>query len=48
VDPESFEVRDGRLFLFHRDPGLDTRALWLKKPGELVARADANWPALSG
>ena len=47
VDPESFQIRDGRLFLFYRDPGLDTRALWLKKPGELVARADANWPALS-
>ncbi|MGE5276657.1 MAG: YHS domain-containing (seleno)protein [Acidobacteriota bacterium] len=47
VDPESFEVRDGRLFLFYRDPGLDTRALWLRKPAELVSRADANWPALS-
>lgn len=47
VDPESFEIRTGRLYLFYRDPGLDTRALWLKKPDELISRADANWPTLA-
>ena len=47
VDPESFEVRDGRLYLFYRDPALDTRALWVKKPADLIAKANANWPALA-
>lgn len=47
VDPENFEVRDGQLFVFYRDPRLDTRALWLKDPKALKAKADANWPALA-
>ena len=47
VDPLSFAIRDGRLFVFYRDPALDTRALWLKKPADLVAAADQKWPALS-
>jgi hypothetical protein len=47
VDPLSFEIRNGRLLLFYRDPKLDTRALWLKKPDAITAKADANWPALS-
>jgi hypothetical protein len=47
VDPESYDLRGGRLYLFYKDPGLDARALWLKKPTELIQRADANWPALS-
>ena len=47
VDPESFELRGGRLYVFYRDPKLDTRALWVKKPAELIQKADVNWPALS-
>ncbi len=47
VDPQSFELRDGRLYVFYRDPKLDTRALWVKKPGELIQKADAKWPSLS-
>lgn len=47
VDPESYEIRDGRLLLFYRDPALDTRALWQKSPEQLAQKAAANWPALA-
>jgi hypothetical protein len=46
VDPESFEVRDGRLYLFYRDRELDTRGLWQQNPGELLRKAEANWRML--
>ena len=46
VDPESFEIRDGRLYLFFRDRELDTRALWQKNREELLRRANANWRTL--
>lgn len=40
-DPKVFEIRDGRLHLFHRQKGLDT---WLEKgPKTLRAQADVNW-----
>jgi len=47
VDPESFEIRDGRLLLFYRDPQLDTRAQWRKNPEQLAKKAEANWPGLA-
>lgn len=46
VDPESYEIRNGRLYVFYRDPGLDTRTLWLKDTDALIRKADANWPSL--
>ena len=46
VDPESFEIRDGHLYLFYRDRELDTRALWQKNPEELLRKANANWRTL--
>jgi len=47
VDPESYELRDGKLYLFYRDPQLDAHDLWLKEPAELARKADAKWPALA-
>jgi hypothetical protein len=47
VDPESFVVRNGRLLVFYRDPVLDTRAKFLEDPDVLLAKAEANWPALA-
>lgn len=47
VDPESFEIRDGRLLLFYRDPQLDTRSLWRKNADQLAKKAEANWPGLA-
>lgn len=47
VDPESYLVKDGRLLVFYRDPGLETRALFLENADVLLAKADANWAVLS-
>ena len=47
ADPESFEIKNGKLYVFYRDRNLDTHALWLQKPDELISKADANWPALA-
>ncbi len=47
IDPECYVVRDGKLYLFYRDPGLDTRELWLKNSQSLLQKAEANWPTLS-
>jgi hypothetical protein len=47
VDPEAYVVRNGRLYVFYRDPKLDTRAKFLEDPEGMLAKAEANWPALS-
>jgi len=47
ADPESYLVKNGRLLVFYRDPALDTRAKFLEDPDALLAKADANWPALA-
>jgi YHS domain-containing protein len=47
IDPECYVVQDGKLYLFYRDPGLDTRELWLKDSQSLLQKAQANWPDLS-
>lgn len=46
VDPESYEIRGGRLYLFYRDRELDPRALWQKNREELLRKANANWRTL--
>lgn len=46
ADPESYVVRNGKLYVFYRDPGLETRALWLKDSDNLIGKADENWPSL--
>jgi hypothetical protein len=33
--------------VFYRDPKLDTRARFLEDPDGMLAKAEANWPALS-
>lgn len=47
VDPQSFEIRGDKLYLFYRDPKLDTRPMWLEKEQALIEKGDANWPDLS-
>jgi YHS domain-containing protein len=46
VDPESFVVREGRLFLFYDGWFNDTRAKWLLDPVKLTQRADREWAEL--
>ena len=48
VDPESFRILDGRLFLFYNGLFADTRSKWLKEEDELRGKADAAWVKLSG
>jgi YHS domain-containing protein len=47
ADPESFVIRDGKLYVFYRDPGGANRDAWLKDPVSYLQKADANWPTLS-
>lgn len=49
VDPTSFIVRDGRLFLFYKGWLGDTRAKWLAGDhANRAAEADRHWKRLSG
>jgi peptide methionine sulfoxide reductase msrA/msrB len=49
VDPKSFLVKDGRLFLFYKGFLGDTRAKWLKAdPASEAKTADAMWRKISG
>ncbi len=48
IDPKSFVVADGRLFLFYKDFFNDTRKSFLKDQAALTQRADDNWTRLSG
>jgi len=43
IDPKSFLVTDGRLYLFYKGLFNDTRAKWNKKPDDLRVKADAAW-----
>ena len=47
VDPESFEIRNGKLYVFYRDKALDTRSLWLKDPDGFVTKGTSKWTELS-
>lgn len=49
IEPKSFIVKDGRLFLFYDGFGGDAKAKWLKKDHQQQAdAADKNWKTISG
>ncbi|MBI1190908.1 MAG: hypothetical protein GC200_09545 [Tepidisphaera sp.] len=48
VDPESYVVDKGRLFLFYKDFFNDTRKKFLADKAKLLSAADANWKKTSG
>ncbi len=48
IDPKSYLISDGRLYLFYKDFFTDTRSKWVKKEMELNPRADAAWKKISG
>ena len=49
VDPRSFIVKDGRLFLFYKGLLGDTRAKWLKADhAAQSSKADVMWKKLTG
>ena len=44
IDPETFEIRDGKLYLFYNSWGINTLALWKEEGAErLKEKADENW-----
>lgn len=48
IDPETFEIRDGKLYLFYNAWGTNTLELWQKENVKgLQEKADQNWVSLS-
>ncbi len=43
IDPKSFLVTDGRLFVFYKGLFNDTRAKWQKEPDASRTKADQSW-----
>lgn len=43
IDPQTFEIRDGKLYLFYNAWGNNTLKKWLEDPEGLKAQADENW-----
>ncbi len=49
VDPTSFQVVDGKLFLFLRNANIDARELWNQgDERELLEKANAHWAKVQG
>ncbi|MDB4170718.1 YHS domain protein [Polaribacter sp.] len=44
INPKTFEIRDGKLYLFYNSWGTNTLELWIKEGAqELQKKADINW-----
>lgn len=47
INPETFEIRDGELYLFYNSGRTNTLELWKNEsPDDLRAKADENWQKL--
>jgi YHS domain-containing protein len=47
INPETFEIRDGKLYLFYNAWGTNTLELWKKENVKgLQQKADKNWEAI--
>ncbi len=47
INPETFEIRDGKLYLFYNRGRTNTLDLWLQEnPEKLQQKADENWQKL--
>ena len=48
IDPETFEIRDGKLYLFYNSWGNNTLEAWKKNDVKgLQKKADKNWEAMN-
>jgi YHS domain-containing protein len=48
IDPETFEIRDGKLYLFYNSWGTNTLELWEDDGAEkLKEKADKNWKKMN-
>ncbi len=45
IDPKTFKVTDGRLFLFYNFNLTNTLTPWIKNETALIKKADKNWQA---
>ncbi len=43
IDPETYKILDGKLYLFYNFWGNNTLTEWNKREKELKAKGDANW-----
>lgn len=44
INPETFEIRDGKLYLFYNSWGVNTLSKWkVENPEKLKQQADENW-----
>jgi len=46
VDPETFKILNGKLYLFYNSLFNNTLKSWNKNEASLKSKADANWPKL--
>ena len=47
IDPKTFEIRDGKLYLFYNSWGTNTLDLWKEEGAEkLKVQADKNWKSI--
>jgi len=48
IDPNTYEVRAGKLYLFYKTKFINTHKKWLAKtPDELIRKANVNWVNIS-
>lgn len=44
IDPDTYEIRDGKLYLFYNSWGVNTLKKWIdENPNDLQNKADQNW-----
>ncbi len=43
IDPETYKIKDGKLYLFYNFRGTNTLELWNKEEARLLKQAEANW-----
>lgn len=47
VDPKTFEIREGKLYLFYNSKLINTHKKWLaKNPKLLITKGNANWDTI--
>ncbi len=48
IDPSSYKITDGRLFLFYKGFFGDARKKWVKDEANYTPKADTEWKKLAG
>lgn len=48
INPKTYEIREGKLYLFYKTKLINTHKKWLEKnPTELISKANMNWTTIS-